>query len=303
MKETLLLTCGDQLLASHFRMLYGEKYHIRILTRNPQHEDEYYWCPELWYMDAEALRGVDHIFHLPRLSFEPERMSIRRRYRVYSYHTAAISMLSDYLHQESVELKSFVVASSVDYYGSQASPYIYTERSPAGDDSVAREFQALEEEARLLHVEGLVHRVAVLRLGRLFCHYDGVLPHIVLGSRLGLSFYFGTGLQLIPWVHINDACHALEWTLRGKESIEVYNCVSPDWRSYKDIAAKTAYLRSGAVLPVAIPGKVLQILRGGLADSFINGMRVSSLKLERAGFRFSYPTLEEALANIYDVED
>lgn len=57
------------MLAQHFRLLCSEQYHIRPclgVTKAPRgmlgHQRR-------WYNDPSALEGVDHILHLPRLSF------------------------------------------------------------------------------------------------------------------------------------------------------------------------------------------------------------------------------------------
>lgn len=159
----------------------------------------------------------------------------------------------------------------------------------------------MEEEAQILQVEASVQRAVIFRFGRVLYHFGGVLPKMTLGSQYGIAPYFGSGHQLIPWVHINDAVRALEWAVANSHVRGIYNCTSPVWHSFKDISVSVAYLRSGKVRLLPLPNSFLRMFQEGVAESFISGMRVSSSKIVEAGFEYSYPRLEEALLNIYDL--
>jgi NAD dependent epimerase/dehydratase family enzyme len=49
------------------------------------------------------------------------------------------------------------------------------------------------------------------------------------------------------------------------------------------------------VWPIGIPEFVLKMAIGQMSEAVLNGSRVSSEKIQAAGFRFKYPTLDSAL--------
>ena len=75
----------------------------------------------------------------------------------------------------------------------------------------------------------------------------------------------------------------------------IYNAVSPDPISNKDlIIAITKKLR-GFYLPIPVPAFVLKIMLGEMSIEILKSAKVSSKKIEEAGFKFDYPTLHSTL--------
>jgi NAD dependent epimerase/dehydratase family enzyme len=47
-----------------------------------------------------------------------------------------------------------------------------------------------------------------------------------------------------------------------------------------------------------VPGVVLKVLLGEMSALVLGGQRVSSKKIEDAGYQFDYPALDQALFNL-----
>lgn len=61
-------------------------------------------------------------------------------------------------------------------------------------------------------------------------------------QQLFLPFYFGfggpvgPGTQPLPWIHIEDLCKLIKYSLENKNMEGVYNAVAPDIILNKDFA-------------------------------------------------------------------
>jgi NAD dependent epimerase/dehydratase family enzyme len=78
----------------------------------------------------------------------------------------------------------------------------------------------------------------------------------------------------------------------------VYNAVSPEPTSNKDlIIAITKKLR-GFYLPIPVPAFVLKIMLGEMSIEILKSAKVSSNKIAHAGYKFDYPTLHSALNDL-----
>lgn len=300
--ERLLITCANNVLTQHFKALYSDAYDMRFLTTKPVEENEFYWDPMQEELDPDALEGVDHIIHLAGALRLPQKVDVRGRNILHTYRAGAIALIGRMLMARGQKVKSIITASSYYYYGSEYSPYIFTEHNKPGKDFYATLDQAAEEESYILQVEKLADRAVYPRFGNIFCHYAGLLPHIAMGSSCGLSIAYGLGRQVIPWVHINDACRTLDHMIRNEEMTGAYNCVAPEWISYREISEMCAKLRSGNVIPLHLPSACLRMIYGRYAEHFLRSRRISMTRLLNSGFEFKYPDFLSALLNIYDFQ-
>lgn len=299
--ETILLTGEKEELTQHFIGLYEDKYEIRLLTREPTQDFHYYWDPMHDELDPIALEGVDHILHLTGSMIAPLNLDVRRKDIMNTYRSGATALIGRLLMATGQKVKTFITASSTTYYGSRPHPYIHTEYSPSGNDFLALMHQAGEEEAHILEVEALAERSVIARFGHILCHYGGILPHITLGSECGIAFIHGSGEQIIPWIHISDACRILHKMIEDPRMRSVYNCIAPEWITYKELVTTAAELQRNRHLSIYLPKCVLRSIRKELAEQYLFSNRVSDSRLEDSGFNFLYPDIESALINIYDL--
>ena len=84
----------------------------------------------------------------------------------------------------------------------------------------------------------------------------------------------------------------------NREISGVVNAVSPyptNNEEFSDRLAKVLY----QTCRLTIPGFVLKLLYGEGACILLEGQKVLPEKLEQAGFRFKYPTIQNSLVKIY----
>ncbi len=98
-------------------------------------------------------------------------------------------------------------------------------------------------------------------------------------------------------MHIHDLCCAILFVAEKAEISGAVNMSSPNPVTNIELTKTLAReLKRPAILPV--PGFVLKLAIGGAAEIALEGQRVIPGILEKQGFDFNFPTLEEALRDL-----
>ena len=64
MKEVVLITGANGVLAQHLEKVLENTYTIKFLTRRVKGKNEFLWDLNKNYIDPEAFKDVNHIIHL-----------------------------------------------------------------------------------------------------------------------------------------------------------------------------------------------------------------------------------------------
>lgn len=141
-------------------------------------------------------------------------------------------------------------------------------------------------------------RVVIFRLGLILGRNGGLLSSLNSSLRFGFGGKLGTGKQQMSWVHIMDLLHAYWFVVRNKQLSGVYNLTSPQpvqnrvfSRQLAKCMKRPAWFR--------IPVFVIKALFGEVAEVMVADQEVYPERIQEAGFRFKYDTLEAALKNIF----
>jgi hypothetical protein len=188
--------------------------------------------------------------------------------------------------------KVYVSASAVGYYGTSETA-TFVEESPPGDDFLARVCASWEREAAKAGDLGL--RVAVVRTGVALGADGGALAKMLPPFRLGLGGVIGSGRQWLSWVHVDDLCAVYGLALDGAEG--PLNACAPHPVTN---AAFTKALGDALKRPTFLPTPTfaLRAMLGEGADTVLRGQRVLPRRTQELGYRFEFPELRDALANL-----
>jgi uncharacterized protein (TIGR01777 family) len=153
---------------------------------------------------------------------------------------------------------------------------------------------AWEREAQAAEAFGM--RVVRVRTGLVLDAGGGALVRMLPPFRMGLGGRLGSGRQWMSWIHLEDLTalfqFAVERQVRGP-----LNAVAPNPVTNLDFTGELARtLRRPAVFPV--PEFALRLLFGEMADVLLASQRVAPGAAEAAGFRFRFPQLAPALADL-----
>jgi uncharacterized protein (TIGR01777 family) len=186
--------------------------------------------------------------------------------------------------------KILVSQSATGFYGPRGEEAV-DEAAPAGNDFLASVVTAWEAEA-LAAAEQM--RVVVTRTGVVLAPDGGAVAEMLPFFRLGLGGPVAGGRQYVPWVHLEDVVEAMSWCLRTASVAGVINLTAP--QPVTNAAFSRALGRAlgrPALLPV--PALALRILYGEMAQTVTTGQCVLPIALERLGYEFRHPEVEQAL--------
>lgn len=152
-----------------------------------------------------------------------------------------------------------------------------------------------EKEARQVPSEV---RLVILRLGVVLGPGGGVLGKMYRPFSLGLGGRIGSGRQPVSFIHIDDLLAAVQHIIEQPGIRGVVNAVAPVPSTNAEFTDKLAkVLRQPAIM--AVPAFAIRMLYGEGASVMLEGQQVVPARLEKEGFRFRYPTIQNALVAIY----
>ncbi len=186
-------------------------------------------------------------------------------------------------------------ASAVGYYGFHEDE-ILGEESPHGNDYLAT--LAVDWEKEALRAEEYGVRVLLCRFGIVLGRDGGALGQMLPLFRKGLGSALGTGNQWFPWIHEQDLVNIFRFLVEQKGLSGPINFTAPEPVTNREfIKALGKALGKPTFLP-AVPGFFLKIMKGEFGTVLLRGQRVIPKKLLHAGFRFRFPTIQDALTDL-----
>lgn len=257
----------------------------------------YVWDVVRGTMDPEALAGVRHIVHLAGAGVADQRWTDQRKREIVASRTDSTKLLYDTCVASGVIPATFVSASGINYYGTATSSHIYKEDDPCGTDFLAQ--VCVQWEAAADRFADLGTRVAKLRTGVVLSPDSGALPTMARPVRLGIGAAIGTGLQWMPWVHIDDAVRAYQHALLDPTVKGAYNLCAPEHVTNTQFTRQLALSMHRLLLLPKVPAAALRLAMGEMADMVTEGSRADGTKLAATGFSYRYTTVRQALDSIY----
>jgi uncharacterized protein (TIGR01777 family) len=184
-----------------------------------------------------------------------------------------------------------VSASAVGYYGSRGGE-VLTEDSPPSSDFLGQLALDWEQEAHAAEQFGV--RVVTPRIGVALGPSGGALAKMLLPFRLGVGGRLGTGKQWMSWIALDDLVSLIEFAIADAALSGPVNAVAPNPVTNAVFTRElAAALHRPAIFPV--PAFALKILFGEISGVLLGGQRVIPQAALRAGFRFRFAELGEAL--------
>ncbi len=184
--------------------------------------------------------------------------------------------------------------SAVGYYGPRGDE-ILTEESP--QDSYFLAGLAEDWEAEALKAQELGIRVVITRFGIVLGRDGGALGQMAPMFRRFMGGPLGSGQQWFSWIHQADHARAFSFIREHPEIHGPVNLTAPQpVRNFELTKALGRVLHRPTILPA--PEFMMRLVLGEFADALLTGQRVIPKKLLDAGFRFNFPTIAEALADL-----
>ncbi len=291
----VLITGGTGLVGVYLtNKLKIEGFKVNILSRNPKKDNEYKWDLNQNYIDEKALIGVDYIIHLAGAGVVDKRWTAERKEMLISSRVKSAKLLFDKVQELNIDLKGFISASGIGYYGAVTSEKVFTEEDASENDFISK--ICIEWEAAAKQFERINIPVTILRIGVVLTKDGGALQK--MNTPLFLSA-IGSGKQYMPWIHIEDVASLFIKALKDSSFKGVFNAIAPSDETNKSFTKTLGSVIKKAVLPIGVPAFVLKLVLGELSILLLTGSRVSAEKTTKY-YQFKYKTLQEALTEIYN---
>jgi uncharacterized protein len=271
---------------------------VRVVRSRAAGDDELSWDPEAGTIDAAGLEGIGRVVHLAGAGIGDKRWTDARKRLILESRTKGTSLLARTLAGLQHPPSILVSASAIGYYGNRGDEPL-DEQSAPGNDFVARVCVQWEGATAPAADAGI--RVARIRNGVVLGRGGGVLPRLLLPFRLGLGGRIASGRQYMSWISIDDDVRAIVHALTQDDVAGPVNLTGPAPVT-NDEFTKTL----GRVVrrPTVIPTPLMPVrARYGselVQHLLVEGQRVLPKRLEETGFRFTHPTLEDALRAVVD---
>ncbi len=305
---TVLITGGTGMIGKRLTQLLTEKgYEVIILSRQSSvtsHKQSKFsyanWDIDQQTIDQEAISKADHIIHLAGAGVADKRWSKERKKEIVNSRTQSSALIVKALKDYPNKVRTVVSSSAIGWYGPD------TEKSLEhgfSEDAIA-DTAFLGETCRLWEesiepVTQLNKRLVKLRTGIVLSNEGGAFVEFKKTLRVGVASILGSGKQVISWIHVDDLCHLFIAAIENESMSGAYNAVAPHPVTNQYLTLALAkQMRGKLYIPVYVPSFVLKIMLGELSIEVLKSANVSSRKVQLTGFDFSYPTVEDAIAQL-----
>lgn len=143
-------------------------------------------------------------------------------------------------------------------------------------------------------------RQIALRIAIVLGEHGGVMTPYKNLVKYGLGGVQGSGNQMFSWIHIEDLFHIILFLKKNEELNGVFNCSSPSPITNRRLME---CLRKAMSKNIGIPSPKWMLEIGAFfmrteTELILKSRWVTPERLEKAGYQFLYPTIEDALQQI-----
>jgi len=300
--EKVLITGGTGLVGQHLcRKLLENNYDVAVLSRHRSKNKDaeipvYYWDIDKNEIDQEALNSCDYIIHLAGANIGEKRWTDQRKQQISKSRIKPAELILQNINKQDHKLKAFISASAIGYYGSTTTDKVFDESDPYAEDFLGHTCNLWEQSADRFGDYGI--RVVKIRTGIVLSKEGGVLSRFSIPVKAGLGSAIGNGEQYFPWIHMEDLCNIYLSAIQNTNMKGSYNAVSPEHITNKEFVRKIAERYKRPFWFPNIPSIIIRLIFGEMSVMLLNGSRISSERIEAAGYKFGFPTIDSALQDL-----
>lgn len=259
----------------------------------------FYWNPSKGEIDLDCFREVQAIINLAGTNIAKRWTPLHKK-KVLSSRLNSLKTLRKGLEKVGAsEVECLVSASAIGIYPDSLSKFYDEHETEIADGFLGDVVQKWEAGANTFKALGIV--VAKVRIGVVLSTEGGALPKMAIPVRNFVGAPLGSGDQWQSWIHIEDLAQMfvfiVENNLKG-----TFNGVAPNPVTNSKMTKEMARVLDRPLWLPHVPKFVLRALLGKMSQLLLASQRVSSKKIEKAGFAFQYCNICTALENLYSTE-
>ena len=303
MAKNVLITGGTGLVGTRLTELLLQKgYTVSYLSRSAGAPIQpgvrvYNWDIDKGELDAEALLEADSIIHLAGAGVADQRWTSERKQEIMTSRTASAGLIAAKLKTVRHQVRAFLSASAVGYYGADTGRQIMTEESPSGSDFLAEVTRRWEKAADAIAQLGI--RTVKLRIGIVLSGQGGALVKIAQPVRLGAGAPLGSGKQITSWIHVDDLARLFVYALENESMQGIYNAVAPNPVTNEELTHLAAKVLNKPLWLPKVPAFAIRLAMGEMAEIVLGGNHVLNGRIAReTAFTYRFTEAEKALQEL-----
>ena len=301
--KSILITGGTGLIGTKlYKFLKEKHFNVIVLTRREslsiENKDFVLWDPEKNILDTNKIENIDCVINLAGESIDGSRWTNKYKKRIMDSRVISTRFLFTKLKSLKNKPKVLVSASAVGCYHEDTLNE-QDETSDLNHNFLGDVVKKWEFESRKFEDIGI--KTSILRIGVVLSKEGGMLRKLYPLFLLGLGVPIGSGKQILSWVHIDDMV-AIIFKCINENLSGIFNIVAPEKINNigftKLLSKRISFIRLPSFIKA--PKFLVRIIFGEQSTLVINGLNISSKKIEKTGYVFKFPTMDGALKNIYN---
>lgn len=265
---------------------------IRLVRREPTTSSEVRWDPKVGDVDLAGLTGVESIVHLAGAGVGDHRWTDAYKQVIHDSRVLGTQTIA----RAAAELRvdSLVSGSAIGFYGDRGDERL-TESSTKGFgflSDVVADWEAAADPAELAGI-----RVTYARTGLVVSSEGGAWKRMLPLFKIGVGGRLGSGDQYWAFISLADEVKALRFLIDSDSISGPVNLSAPEPVTNRDateVLARALHRPAFA----AVPAFALKIALGEFSSDVLGSTRAIPTRLTEAGFIWSEPTMQDAVAAI-----
>ncbi|MBK7008620.1 MAG: TIGR01777 family protein [Saprospiraceae bacterium] len=296
--KTVFIAGGTGLIGKRLSQLLSGDFQVYILSRRPLPENgnikSLVWKPEEGVIEAGSLKP-DIIINLAGTGIADQRWSAKRKNEIIQSRTQATLCINTWLQTINHVPDIYLGASAIGYYGDRAMELL-DEKSSPGSGFLSTSVKLWES----AHSTISAKKKAIIRIGVVLSTRGGALPKMLMTVKwLRLLSYFGSGQQMVSWIHIDDLCQVFLKTIQQDRLSGIINAVSPQPVDNKTMTRQIAEVLPFFTWTAPAPAFLLKMVLGEMSHVVLDSARVFPVVLLENGFDFKFPSFKEAFKDLW----
>ena len=301
--KTILITGGTGLIGRYLiKSLSKDSNTIYVLTRSESRFENNVnfinWDPDSQRLDLSNIPAVDFIINLAGASIDGSRWTNSYKRKILESRLNSTSLLFKEIKKLKQKPSLYIGASATGFY-KKNTKVAQVEEDYKGSDFLSDVVAKWEKESNNFMKYGI--RTVLLRIGLVLSKDGGVLKKLYPIFKLFLGVPIGSGRQIISWIHIKDLVDFIHKSIGDNKISGVYNLTAPEVITNYKFTEELALVWKRPVFPKIFkaPSLIVKLLFGEQSSLVLNGLNVSSNKIESTSFKFSFTNIKSALKDIY----
>ena len=293
----ILITGGTGLIGSALIPFLNNHHKVTVLTRNVTKVyvkigSHIHAIENLSQIDFNQ---IDIVLNLAGEAIVEKRWSKKQKLKIQQSRWQLTQELVNRIIEAKTPPHTFISGSAIGFYGRQNNQAI-----DESFDECCQEFShtlCKEWESIALNARSEKTRVCILRTGIVLSSHGGALSKMLPAYKCALGGPIADGSQMMSWIHIDDMIGMIIYLVEEQALEGVFNATAPNPVSNSEFSSQLAETLKRPNF-FRMPAQVLSLLLGEAAELLIYGQNVQPNKILKAGYRFHYPKLKEALSHL-----